>query len=89
VKTLYKEDYKLREKVSVSSGEKTSITLPASNVIKYTLEDESWFVVRPSGTEPKMKAYMAVKGHSLEDAEEKLSRFKSEVISIVNRGFEN
>lgn len=89
VKTLYKEDYKLREKVSVLTGEKTSITLPASNVIKYTLEDESWFVVRPSGTEPKMKAYMAVKGHSLEDAEEKLSRFKSEVISIVNRGFEN
>ena len=89
VKTLYKEDYKLREKVSVQTGEKTTITLPESNVIKYTLEDESWFVVRPSGTEPKMKAYMAVKGHTLEDAEEKLSQFKSEVISIVNRGFEN
>ena len=88
VKTLFKEDYKLREKVSTNTGEKTPITLPESNVIKYTLADESWFVVRPSGTEPKMKAYMAVKGSSMKDSEEKLQLFKKEIISLVNKGFE-
>ena len=87
VKALYKEDYKLRERVNIQTGEKTPITLPESNVIKYMLEDESWFVVRPSGTEPKMKAYMAVKGISLEDADRKLEAFKKEVISLVNKGF--
>lgn len=87
VKILFKEDYKLRERVDITTGEKTPITLPESNVIKYMLEDESWFVVRPSGTEPKMKAYMAVKGTSMEDAEKKLAAFKKEVISIVNKGF--
>ncbi|MDU2673172.1 MAG: hypothetical protein E7C49_14285 [Clostridium sp.] len=34
--------------------------LPKSNVLKYILEDDSWFVVRPSGTEPKMKVYLSV-----------------------------
>jgi len=87
VKILFKEDYKLRERVDITTGEKTPITLPESNVIKYMLEDESWFVVRPSGTEPKMKAYMAVKGTSMEDADKKLAAFKKEVISIVNKGF--
>jgi len=87
VKILFKEDYKLRERVDITTGEKTPITLPESNVIKYMLEDESWFVVRPSGTEPKMKAYMAVKGTSMEDADKKLAAFKNEVISIVNKGF--
>lgn len=87
VKALYKEDYKLRERVNIKTGEKTPITLPESNVIKYMLEDESWFVVRPSGTEPKMKAYMAVKGNSLEDADRKLEAFKKEIISLVNKGF--
>jgi phosphoglucomutase len=43
--------------------------------------------VRPSGTEPKMKAYMAVKGNSLEDADRKLEAFKKEIISLVNKGF--
>ncbi|SFN31801.1 phospho-sugar mutase [Proteiniclasticum ruminis] len=88
VKTVSKEDYKLREKVNLLTGEKTAITLPSSNVIKYTLEDGSWFVVRPSGTEPKMKAYVAVKGHSLEDAKEKMETFKKRVVAIVEKGFE-
>jgi phosphoglucomutase len=53
------------------------------------LEDGSWFVVRPSGTEPKMKAYVAVKGNNLNDSKSKLDSFKEEVIAIVNQGFEN
>lgn len=88
VKTVSKEDYKLKERVDLLTGEKTAITLPSSNVIKYTLEDGSWFVVRPSGTEPKMKAYVAVKGNSLEDAQVKMETFKKRVVSIVEVGFE-
>ncbi|CUO46036.1 phospho-sugar mutase [Clostridium disporicum] len=58
--------------------------LPKSNVLKYILEDDSWFVVRPSGTEPKMKVYFSVVGESLKDSEEKLAAFNKNVMSIIN-----
>ncbi|HSP46587.1 MAG TPA: phospho-sugar mutase [Clostridiaceae bacterium] len=87
VKTLYKEDYKLRERLDVVNGTKEEITLPESNVIKYTFEDDSWFVVRPSGTEPKMKAYVAVTGKDLEDSKTRLEAFKKAVVDVVNKGF--
>ena len=89
VQTLSKEDYLERTSLDIRSEKETPITLPSSNVIKYTLEDESWFVVRPSGTEPKMKAYMAVKGNSLEDSKARVESFKKEIIAIVNKGFED
>ncbi|MBP1918765.1 phospho-sugar mutase [Youngiibacter multivorans] len=88
VRTLSKEDYKLREKTDLLTGVKEEITLPSSNVIKYTLEDDSWFVVRPSGTEPKMKAYVAVTGKDLDDSRNKLEAFKKAVVDAVNKGFE-
>ncbi len=89
VKTLAKEDYHLGIKQDLKTGETNKITLPTSNVIKYTLEDDSWFVIRPSGTEPKMKVYMAIRGESLVQAKEKLATFKEEIITIVNQAFEN
>ena len=46
--------------------------LPTSNVLYYDLNDNSWCCVRPSGTEPKIKFYMGVKGKSMEEAEQKL-----------------
>ena len=60
------------------------IKLPKSNVLKYILEDDSWFVVRPSGTEPKMKIYLYVVGKSLKDSEEKLNSFKNSVMNRIN-----
>lgn len=86
IKTILKEDYKKKEKVDLSTGETEAITLPSSNVIKYTLADGSWFVVRPSGTEPKMKAYMAIKGNDFLDAQEKMTTFKAQVVSLVKEG---
>lgn len=86
IKTILKEDYKKKEKVDLSTGETEVITLPSSNVIKYTLADGSWFVVRPSGTEPKMKAYMAIKGKDFLDAQEKMTTFKAQVVSLVKEG---
>ena len=60
------------------------IKLPKSNVLKYILEDDSWFVVRPSGTESKMKIYLSVVGKSLKDSEEKLNSFKNYVMNRIN-----
>lgn len=82
VKIYTKLDYKLS--VEESNGVKSEIKLPKSNVLKYILEDGSSFVVRPSGTEPKMKIYLAVKGSSLENAESEIERFKSKVMDIIN-----
>lgn len=82
VKISTKLDYKLS--VEESNGVKSEIKLPKSNVLKYILEDGSSFVVRPSGTEPKMKIYLAVKGISLENAESEIERFKSKVMDIIN-----
>ena len=54
------------------TGEEEKIDLPKSNVLRYTLENDCWCAVRPSGTEPKIKFYMGVRGESLENAEKDL-----------------
>ena len=79
-----KVDYKSSTEKDLIANTTSKINLPKSNVLKYILEDDSWFVVRPSGTEPKMKVYLAVKGNSLEDADKQTERFKSSVMAIVN-----
>lgn len=84
VKVNVKYDYKLSTEENILTGDKKEINLPKSNVLKFVLENGSWFVVRPSGTEPKMKAYVAVQGNGLKDADNQLESFKSEVIKLVN-----
>ena len=56
--------------------------LPKSNVLYYDLEDDAWCCVRPSGTEPKVKFYMGVKGKSLEDADAKLDLLKKSMMEL-------
>lgn len=87
VKVVKKQDFLLSTDTA-TDGTITPLTLPKSNVIKYMLEDDSWFVIRPSGTEPKMKAYAAVKGTSMEDSREKLGVFLSYVDSLVDTSFQ-
>jgi phosphoglucomutase len=77
------EDYLTSEKTILPSGEKTVISLPKSNVLKYFLEDGSWFTLRPSGTEPKVKFYFAVKGDSLEDSKNRLEQLQDAVMKKV------
>ena len=84
VKVATKLEYKLSKEENLINNTESIINLPKSNVLKYILEDGSSFVVRPSGTEPKMKAYVAVKGNGLKDADDQLESFKSEVIKLVN-----
>ena len=84
VKITRKLDYKLSTEKNLVNGSESEIKLPKSNVLKFLLEDDSWFVVRPSGTEPKMKVYLAVAGNSLSDADEKLEKFNKQVMEVIN-----
>ncbi|EPY05525.1 glucose-1,6-bisphosphate synthase [Paenibacillus alvei TS-15] len=58
--------------------------LPKENVLKFHLEDGSWFCLRPSGTEPKIKMYFAVKGSTGEDAAARLQRVSEDVMSRID-----
>ena len=68
---------------NMQTGEVTKTGLPRSNVLYYELENNSWCCVRPSGTEPKIKLYMGVKGNSTEDASKKLEDLKNAMTNIV------
>ena len=67
----------------LKTGEITKTGLPTSNVLYYALEDNNWCCVRPSGTEPKIKLYMGVKGSSNEDASRKLEELKEAMEACV------
>ena len=65
------------------TGNITQTGLPKSNVLYYELEDNAWCCIRPSGTEPKIKLYMGVKGKTEEDAIEKLEKLKNAMLEEV------
>ena len=65
------------------TGNITKTGLPQSNVLYYELEDNSWCCIRPSGTEPKIKLYMGIKGSSQEDADSKLEKLKNAMLEII------
>ncbi len=82
-KVLSVGDYEAQTIISNVTGEKTSTNLPKSNVLYYELENDNWCCVRPSGTEPKIKFYMGIKGNSLEDADKKLKDLEQVVRKFV------
>ena len=77
-------DYKLKIEKDYIKNSEEKIILPESNVLKYMLEDESWFVVRPSGTEPKMKIYLSVKDECYEKVNDKMKIFSEKVMELIN-----
>lgn len=83
-KIVKKADYKLSIEKDLINIRENNINLPKSNVLKFALEDNSCFVVRPSGTEPKMKIYLSVTGNSLQNSDEKMRLFQQEVKSIID-----
>ncbi|MDQ0149319.1 phospho-sugar mutase [Eubacterium multiforme] len=83
VKVKTRLDYKLSIEENLDTNTKSKIELPKSNVLKFILENGSSFVVRPSGTEPKMKVYLAVKGSSLDGAQKDMVRFKENVMNLI------
>ncbi|MFQ6174573.1 phospho-sugar mutase [Streptococcus anginosus] len=76
------EDFKAQTATD-SDGNVRKLTTPASDVLKYTLADGSWIAVRPSGTEPKIKFYIAVVGDSSQDAQAKLAKIEAEINDFV------
>ena len=76
------EDFKAQTSTA-ADGTVTALTTPPSDVLKYTLADGSWIAVRPSGTEPKIKFYIAVVGDSNEDAQAKIAAIESEINAFI------
>ncbi|WP_316606448.1 phospho-sugar mutase [Streptococcus pluranimalium] len=76
------EDFAEQKAVALD-GTKTKLTTPPSDVLKYTLTDDSWFAVRPSGTEPKIKFYIATVGETLEEANQKVANIEKEINDFV------
>lgn len=84
-KVLRVSDYKTNKCLDPETGETTLTGLPASNVLYFTLDDDAWCCARPSGTEPKIKFYIGVKGSSGKDAAEKLERLKAAVLAAAGQ----
>lgn len=82
---LEARDYKKDECIVTATGEKHSTGLPSSNVLYYDLSDNAWCCARPSGTEPKIKFYVGVKGDSLEDADKKMEALTQAVMETIGQ----
>ncbi|MEQ9764034.1 phospho-sugar mutase [Streptococcus jiangjianxini] len=76
------EDFSEQKAIALD-GTTTNLTTPPSDVLKYTLTDDSWFAVRPSGTEPKIKFYIATVGETLDEANEKVANIEKEINDFV------
>ena len=76
------EDFKAQTSTA-ADGTVTALTTPPSDVLKYTLANGSWIAVRPSGTEPKIKFYIAVVGESNEDSQAKIANIEAEINAFV------
>lgn len=74
-------DYKIGKDTNVITGEASQSEIPSSNVLEFTLEDGSWYAVRPSGTEPKIKLYLYSKAETAKEAEEKIASMESIVLT--------
>ena len=80
-KVVGDSDYQLS--VRTEGAEKTEITLPKSNVLEYRLENGSKLIVRPSGTEPKIKAYLSAVKPSVEEANAQLARMAEAAAELL------
>ena len=78
-------DYKKDTITDVATGKVTPTGLPSSNVLYYEMTDDAWVCVRPSGTEPKVKFYLGVKGSSLEDADAKSEALSKAVLAMIDK----
>ncbi len=83
LKVVEARDYDRNRIVNMESGEERETGLPKSNVIYFDLTNNSWCCARPSGTEPKLKFYMGVKGTGLKDAQEKVEKLTEALKSHI------
>ena len=78
-KVLKFRDYQTDRILDMTDGTETKTGLPKSNVLYFELPDDEWCCARPSGTEPKIKFYMGVKGSSIQDAEARLAQLTEDL----------
>ncbi|MDP4094231.1 MAG: phospho-sugar mutase [Bacillota bacterium] len=78
-------DYLTGTRLDVKTSQKSRLDLPESDVLYYEMEDGSWFCVRPSGTEPKIKIYFGVSEKDQQTTEMKMNEFKNNVLSVINK----
>ncbi|GAA0468424.1 phospho-sugar mutase [Alkalibacillus silvisoli] len=83
LKLQYKEDYSTLKRTNVETNEEETIQLPKTNAIKFIFDQNSWCCLRPSGTEPKIKFYFAVKGETEQEAQDKLQSLKETILNLV------
>jgi phosphoglucomutase len=76
------EDYD--KLVKVENDKMSALTLPRSFVLKYIFDDGGWFALRPSGTEPKLKIYIAIKGKTKEEATNLIINLKKEILCMID-----
>ncbi|MCI9138239.1 phospho-sugar mutase [bacterium 1XD42-8] len=79
---LFVRDYEADQVLNQKTGEVNKTGLPKSNVLYFDLSNDSWCCARPSGTEPKLKFYMGIKGESLEDADKKLEELTKAMMDL-------
>lgn len=78
-------DYQNSERFVIGDGTVEEITLPSSDVLYFEMQDGSWFCVRPSGTEPKIKIYYGVSDTTLQLSEQKLEKLKNNVLGVIKQ----
>lgn len=82
-KVLARKNFVTGQVENYVTGETTQTGMPESNVLYYVLENNAWVCIRPSGTEPKIKVYMGVKGTSIEDGQRASKALKDEAEKLL------
>lgn len=82
-KIISMEDYQSSKRLDYLNGKEENISLPRSNVIKFFLDDNNWFSIRPSGTEPKVKFYFSARGSTRTISKKLLNQLEKGVMAIV------
>lgn len=82
VKTTQRKDYQDGSVVDCATGEKSSMELSGSNVLRFEMADGTSVIVRPSGTEPKIKVYVMTSGKDAADAQANLDKYGQWVDSL-------
>jgi phosphoglucomutase len=77
-------DYLEKKDIDLKTGETKETDVPKSNVLRFFFDDGSWYAVRPSGTEPKLKIYIYSKDRKEEKSKEKLKLMKEKIMEIIN-----
>ena len=82
-KVLEFRDYQEEKIININTKEERKTDLPKSNVLYYELENDAWCCIRPSGTEPKIKCYVGVKGENEEQANNMLKQLEEEMLNKI------